>query len=101
LGNLFLLSCRTLVIDGHLPLPSCSACRDKQQPRGCPCERQCLTLLAHLLREQVLLRCAVDGGGKIRPKLGESCFAFVDPMAIGGKIDPSRLAHESPRKHWR
>ncbi len=66
----------------------------EQRCRRRPGERQCSPLLTHLLGEQVLLRHAADGGREVGGKFGEPCITPVGALAIGGEVDPFRLARK-------
>ena len=44
-------------------------------------------MLPYLLREQVLLRHAADGGGKIGGELGELRIVLIGALAIGAQVD--------------
>ena len=47
------------------PLPAGKRNQHRERPRRRPSQGQRAALLTHLLREQVLLRHSVDGGGEI------------------------------------
>ncbi len=79
----------------HLPLPAGEHGEHEQRRRRRPGQAQRAPLLAHFLRQQVLLRDAADGGGEIGAELGEPGVARRGAFAIGGEIDPFRLGREA------
>ena len=83
----------------HLPLPDRQSAEHEQRAGRRPGERQRAALLAHLLREQVLLRHAVDGGGEVGAEVDEARVARVGAVAIGAEIDPARLGGEFAAQH--
>src|SRR4051812_9824920 len=68
---------------------------NKQRPGRRPGERQGFALLLHLLRKEVLLRHATNGGGEVGGKLGELGVALVGAIAIDGEVDPFRFGSET------
>ena len=91
-----------------LPISQHAGCRrrdgeDEEGGGRAPGQRERAALLAHFLREQILLRYIVNGGGEIGGKLGELGVALVGrvvgALAVGAQIHPFRLARKTPRQH--
>ena len=89
------------LLDRHLlgdergaPLPGGGASEHHERGDRRPRQHQRAALLAHLLGEQILLRHAVDGGGKVGAELEEPAVVRR-ALAIGPQIDPFRLAGEA------
>ena len=95
LRDLLLLDGEAFGIDRRLPLPAREPGEHEQRPGRRPRQGQRAALLAHLLREQVLLRHAVDGGGEIGGQLGELGVALVGAVTVRTQVHPFRLARKA------
>ena len=80
-------------------LPAGEDGEHEQRRRRRPGQAQRAALLAHFLREQVLLRDAADGGREVGAELGELGVAWRGAVAVGGEIDPFRLGREGALEH--
>ena len=78
-----------------VPLPGRGARQHQKRSCGRPRQRQRAALLAHFLREQILLRNAVNGRGEVGCEIEEFAVSRRRAVAVVAHIDPFRLGGES------